>query len=259
MTDLPDLAALAATVADRRFLAAVGIVALSGIVRGFSGFGSALIYIPLMSAVYEPRIAAATVLLIDLVCGFPFAVQAVPRCTWREVAPVTVAAGLAFPLGSMALVVVNPLVLRWLIAAIVLVLLAVLASGWRYRERPTLPVSIGVGLASGLGSGAVQISGPPVIIFWLGGSVQAAVVRANLMVFFVLIGAIGFFVYLGQGLFTAQVIALSLMLGPLYLVAMVAGARWFHGSSDATYRRIAYLIIAAAAVVSVPVFDRLLR
>jgi uncharacterized protein len=228
-------------------------------VRGFAGFGAALIYIPLMSAVYEPRIAAATVLLIDLVCAIPFAVEAVPRCTWREVVPVTVAAGLAFPFGAMALVVVDPLVLRWLIAAIVLVLLAVLASGWRYRQRPTLPVSIGVGLASGLGSGAVQIGGPPVIIFWLGGSVQAAVVRANLMVFFVLIGVIGLFVYLRQGLFTVQAIGLSLLLGPFYLGAMVVGARWFHGSSDATYRRIAYLIIAAAAVVSVPVFDRLLR
>jgi uncharacterized membrane protein YfcA len=259
VTELPDLAAIATMVTDRRFLAAVGIVALSGTVRGFSGFGSALIYIPLMSAVYEPRIATATILLIDLVCGFPFAVQAVPRCTWREVVPVTVAAGLAIPLGTMALVVLDPLILRWIIAAIVLVLLAVLASGWRYRHRPTLPVSIGVGLVSGLGSGAVQIAGPPVIIFWLGGSAQAAVVRANLMVFFVLIGAIGFFVYLGQGLLTAEVIGLSLMLGPLYLIAMAAGARWFHGTSDAGYRRIAYLIIAAAAIVSVPVFDRLLR
>jgi hypothetical protein len=49
------------------------------------------------------------------------------------------------------------------------------------------------------------------------------------------------------------------MLGPLYLIAMAAGARWFHGTSDAGYRRIAYLIIAAAAIVSLPVFDRLLR
>jgi len=34
-----------AVVADRRFIAAVAISALSGLVRGFSGFGSALIYI----------------------------------------------------------------------------------------------------------------------------------------------------------------------------------------------------------------------
>ena len=56
--DLPDASAFADALADRRFIAAAAISALSGFVRGFSGFGSALIYIPLIAAVYEPRIAA---------------------------------------------------------------------------------------------------------------------------------------------------------------------------------------------------------
>ena len=42
--------------------------------------------------------------------------------------------------------------------------LAVLASGWRYHGRPSLPITIGVGLIAGLGSGAVQIAGPAVIM-----------------------------------------------------------------------------------------------
>jgi hypothetical protein len=33
----------------------------------------------------------------------------------------------------------------------------------------------------------------------------------------------------------------------------------FHGASERLYRRIAYAIIAAAAFVSLPVFDHLLR
>ena len=66
----------------------VVVAALSGLVRGFSGFGSALIYIPLVSAIYEPRIAAATLLLIDFVSSAPFSVREFPRCNWREVAPV---------------------------------------------------------------------------------------------------------------------------------------------------------------------------
>ena len=50
---------------------------------------------------------------------------------------------------------------------------------------------------------------------------------------------------------------LSLLLGLPFAVAMAAGAYWFHGSSDALYRRAAYLIIALAALVSLPVFDAL--
>ena len=47
---LPDSLLFAAAIADHRFLTALAIAALSGLVRGFSGFGSALIYMPLIAA-----------------------------------------------------------------------------------------------------------------------------------------------------------------------------------------------------------------
>ena len=189
VSDFPALSVFADAVADRRFVAAAIVSALSGLVRGFSGFGSALIYIPLISAIYEPRIAAATLLLIDFVSSTPFSLREFPRCNWREVAPVALVAAVMTPIGALALIFADPVVLRWIICGLVLMLLAVLASGWRYHGRPTLPVMAAVGAVAGLGSGAVQIAGPPVIVFWLGGRSDAITVRANLMVFFVLIGA----------------------------------------------------------------------
>jgi hypothetical protein len=69
----PDSATLAATVADPRFALAVAISILSGMVRGFSGFGAALVYVPLMSAVYGPRVAAPSFLVIDFFTGLPLA------------------------------------------------------------------------------------------------------------------------------------------------------------------------------------------
>jgi uncharacterized membrane protein YfcA len=257
--DLPDMTAISAALADRRFAVAVAIAALSGFARGFSGFGSALIYIPLIAAVYDPRIAAATLLLIDLVGSAPFTIRQLPRCNWREVVPVTAAAALAVPLGTLALIWVDPIALRWFIAVLVLTLLAVLASGWRYHGNPTLPVSIAVGLFAGFGSGAVQIAGPAVIIFWLGGSSNAVVVRANLMVFFLLMGFITGAAYVAQGIMTADVLALAVLLGVPFMLAMWAGARWFHGASEQAYRRAAYAIITLAALVSMPLWDTWLR
>ena len=259
MIDFPDLPALSAALTDRRFAAALGVAALSGFVRGFSGFGSALIYIPLIAAIYEPRIAAPTLLLIDLAGSVPFTIRELYRCNWREVAPVTTAAALAVPLGTMALLWIDPIVLRWFIAVLVLGLLVVLASGWRYHGKPTLPVSIGVGLFAGFGSGAVQIAGPAVIVFWLGGASNAVTVRANLMVFFLLMGFITGAAYVMQGIITADILALSVVLGIPFVLAMWAGARWFHGASESAYRRVAYAIIVTAAVVSMPLWDGWLR
>ena len=244
-------------VVDPRFPIAIGIAVLAGLVRGFSGFGSALIYMPLMSAVYGPKVAASTLLLIDSISSLPFTFKVMPQCNWREVTPVSIAGALALPLGVMALVLIDPLVLRWFIVVLVLGALAALASGWRYHGRPTLLASLGVGALAGIGGGAVQIGAPPLLIFWLGGNNNAATVRANIMVYFLTQAALSSIMYFFNGLFTAQTIILSLLLGVPFAVALAGGASWFHGTSDALYRRIAYAIITLAALVSLPLFDGL--
>jgi uncharacterized membrane protein YfcA len=251
------LSPMASVIADPRFPIAIGFAALAGLVRGFTGFGSALIYMPLVSAIYGPHVAAATLLLIDTVCGMPFALHALPYCNRHEVTPVVFAGVLALPFGVLALLWVDPLILRWFIAVLALAALAALVAGWRYHGRPTLLASLGVGAMAGFGAGAVQIGAPPLLVFWLGGNNNAATVRANIMVYFILQGVLACVLYFYGGLFNTQTVALALLLGLPFGGAMAAGAFWFHGTSDLLYRRVAYVIIALAGLISLPVFDGL--
>lgn len=259
MTDFLSAQTYNAILHDPRFIAAVVVTLISGLVRGFSGFGSALIYIPLIAAIYEPRIAVVTLLVTDTIASAPYSIAQTRHCNWREVAPVTLAAFATIPLGVMALQYLDPLVLRWCIAILVIVLLAVLASGWRYHGKPHLSASLGVGLFSGVSTGAVQIAGPAAIIYWLGGPSSAAVIRANLMVYFMLLAIASFVIYFFRGLFTADVLLMSVLLAPIFIVSMTVGAWMFKGASDHAYRRAAYIIIALSAVVSLPLFDELIR
>ena len=123
----------------------MAIAVIAGLVRGFSGFGSALIYMPLISVLYGPKVAAPTLLLIDTICSLPFTVHAAPQCNLREVAWVSLAGFVFLPLGVMALVYIDAILLRWFIAALVLLALVALISGWRYHGRPTVPASLGTG------------------------------------------------------------------------------------------------------------------
>jgi uncharacterized membrane protein YfcA len=257
--EFPDSATFAATLADRRLLGAAAVSALSGLVRGFSGFGGAMIYMPLVAAIYEPRIAAVTILLVDFISSTPFAIPELRRCVWREVVPISIAMALGVPVGTWALLTLDPIVLRWTISILVLGLLAVLASGWRYRGEPRMPVTLGVGLFAGASSGAVQIGGPPVVLYWLSRGSSAATMRANLMVFFAFCGVALATAYAVMGLFSGRMLALSLLLGIPYLIGVGIGARFFHGTSDRLYRGVAYIIIAVAALISLPLLDPLLR
>jgi uncharacterized membrane protein YfcA len=257
--EFPDSSHLSAAIADPRFVAAIGITLLSGVVRGFSGFGSALIYIPLASAAYGPKAAAAAFVLIDFFCTIPLAIRAWPACNKREVLPLTLACALTIPFGALLLLHVDPTWVRWGIAALILGLLAVLFSGWRYRGQASLPLTIGVGLISGITGGATTLTGPIAIIYWLGSASGAAVVRANLIVFFLLTDALVSTTYYAQGLLTSEALSLVLLTALPFLLALGAGARLFRGASDLTYRRTAYAIVALAALVSLPIFDGLLR
>jgi uncharacterized protein len=117
LIEFPNFESLAATPHDRRFAAAVAIAVLAGVVRGFSGFGSGLIYVPLMTAVYlEARFATVSFMLMDYVCFAPDMIRAVPQCHWREIMPAFTAAIVTAPLGTMMQNTVDPVMLRWGIA-----------------------------------------------------------------------------------------------------------------------------------------------
>lgn len=254
-----DPSLFAGLVADRRFPLAICIVIVAGLVRGFSGFGSALIHIPLIAALYNPRIAAVTILLIDFAGAAPLSIREFRKCNWHDVLPVAIVAGLSIPVGALALTWIDPVILRWFIAFLIFLLLLPLALGWRYAGKPNFVASSIVGMISGLGAGAVQIGAPAVVLYWLGTVAQVATLRANLMVHLLLLDIFGVAVYGAKGFLTADGVALAILMGAPFFAAMAAGAYLFHGASDLFYRRVAYGIIALAALLSLPLFDAMLR
>ena len=117
---------------------------------------------------------------------------------------------------------------------------------------------IGIGIVNGLVGGLTGLGGvvSTVSCQWRGWTrdAQRAVFQPVLFAAFVVI-SISLTV---TGAFTAETIKLY-GLGLPFMLAMWLGARWFHGASDTAYRRAAYAIIIAAAIVSLPLWDKWLR
>jgi len=190
-------------------LAIVGMIA--GIVRGFAGFGSGLILMPVASALIEPKLAVAVFLATDFVASAPLIPPAMRRCDWASVLPTAALAIIFIPSGVFALVHSDPVVVRWGISILTILMLALLVSGWRYPGKPYFAASLGVGAASGFLSGISQIAGPPIVTYWMSGPFPVATIRANLITFFLFTSIGSFFTYFFNGLFTPAVIAISLV------------------------------------------------
>jgi uncharacterized membrane protein YfcA len=237
----------------------VFVTLVSGIVRGFSGFGGALIFIPVVSAVLGPRIAVPTFYLADLGSATPYGLASVRKCNWGMVLPMLIGTWIAQPFGATLLETMNPDLLRWGMAGMVIAMLALLLTGWRFRGEPKTWLTFLVGVFAGGLGGATGISGPPVIAYWLGGRTDAVTTRANIMVYYAFSSLAIDVIYFLKGMFTLQIVFYALIVWPCYAAGLAIGARLFGKASDDMFRRVAYALVAVSAVISLPLFDGLVR
>ena len=237
----------------------ISVLFIGGCVRGFAGFGAGMIFMPVASSVMLPSTAAATFLFVDGVVAMPLVVRAIRICDWSTVVPAAFGAIISVHFGAWLLANSNLLVLRWTIFLIVTGLLLLLVSGWRYKRRPTSSVSLSVGALSGVLGGISQVSAPPVVAFWISSAKEPAIVRANMIVFFALASFGTAAAYILYGFYTREVFHLLLLAAPTYGLAIFVGSKGFRRANPNLYGKIAYALIAIAAITSMPALDPVFR
>lgn len=238
---------------------ALAAAIIGGFIRGFAGFGGALIFMPVASAVFGPRLAAPIFLVMDYLLTLPMVVKSFPVCRWPTVLPAALAGMATAPLGAWILANGDPVTVRWILCLLVIALLALIASGLRFHGEPHTAASAGVGGVAGIFGGIGQVSGPAVAAFWMSGPYPVAVIRANLFCFFGLISLSSFAAYFWNGFFSRESMTLAALVGPAYAVSLFLGGRFFGKTAGANYRLVIYALIALAALSSMPVFDPWLR
>jgi uncharacterized membrane protein YfcA len=240
-------------------IAICAVAFVSGTARGFSGFGSALIFMPLASSIAGPRLVAALLLIIDFIAAAPLLPNAWKQADRKATAVMVAGALVGVPIGTYFLTRLEPVTTRWIISAFVFALLMLLISGWRYRGKDHAAVSVAVGGLSGFCSGLAQTGGPPIVGYWLGRPIASTIARANIMLFFGASDLFSVVSYALTGLITADAIKLSCVVGPVYAIGVWFGASLFGRASEKLFRAICYALIAAAVLIGLPALDGVLR
>lgn len=237
----------------------IAIACVAGLARGFSGFGAALIFIPLGGAIIGPKLISPVLLVIDGLATLGMIPAAWKSASRRELFTMVAGAALGVPAGTAVLALMDPQLLRWAITAVAAALLALLVSGWRYHGESRAYLAAGVGLIAGLFSGAAQLGGPPVVAYWLGGKTDFTKVRANVILYFALSTCLSVVSYYLGGLFVETVFALTLIILPSYALGLFAGSKLFGLAKESTFRITCYLLIGASAVIGMPALGGILR
>ena len=177
---MPDLLALP-------FLICAVVAFIAGMVRGFAGFGAAMVMTPVFSALYGPAVGMALCLLLEIVVVLPLLPGVVRLVDWRRIGLLLVAAAVGVPIGNLVLTRSEPEPMRWAISAIVLGAVILLASGWHFSGRPRTVTTLAAGASSGFLNGLSGMAGPPIAFYYLAGDETVTRVRANLTTYFVFV------------------------------------------------------------------------
>lgn len=235
------------------------IVFATGIVRGFSGFGSGMIIGPSTAALFTPKIALAMIAVLDLIPTLVIVWPARNDVNWKELTPVIIGYGVMVPLGVWFLTTSDPIYLRWFISISIFIAIAMLWSGWRFRGERTRKTSFAVGGLGGFMGTAAALPGPAALLYWLASTAKAKTVRANMIYYLFITDVFIIIGYLFADVFTKSAVAMGLLGIPGYFIGILIGMFAFKNASDTVYRIIAYVIILISAITSLPLLDNLLR
>jgi uncharacterized membrane protein YfcA len=239
----------------------IAAMVLAGVVRGVSGFGQALVFIPLAGLLYQPKFAVPLLWVADGLVT-PLLLRPHARVAqWGEIVPLAIGGAVMLPAGIWLLNNLDAIVLRWAICSLVLLSTIGVAAGWRFRVTASRPVSLVVGGLSGLAGGATGMSGVPLVLFWLGRDTDAARIRSNVFVYLWLLGLVSLVAGAALGVVGSRVVLDGVVLAPGYAVATVVGNRVFHrghgtsaGEREAMFRRLALGLCASSAVAGLPLW-----
>ena len=222
---------------------------LAGVVRGFSGFGTAMIFLPFASSVVDPVPALIILCIMDIIGPMIMSPRVAGDANPRELFRLVAGAAVAMPFGIAMLEMLSSDMFRNTVSILTLALVAIMASGWRYQGQTSNLAVLGIGGAGGLLAGATGVPGPPVMLFYLVRPLSAACIRANIFMYLILADVLLLAMLTFRGWLTSGPVYVGLAVTLVYFLALIIGARFFQPGREREYRVAAYSIIAASAVL----------
>lgn len=226
----------------------LGTVCLAGLVRGFTGFGSAMVMAPIFVLYLSPAESVASVLMLDLIVSLQLLPGAFRDVNWRLSTPLGLSAWLTTPLGLWLVLIVDKDLMRHIVAIFVLTFVLILYRGWRYKGRPNLFASMVVGGLSGLAAATTSMGGPPAILYLLSNMENVRSFRATIIVFFFLVSVpVVFGLALGQ-VINGETLYRIAALAPPFMIAAWLSSKFVRFADEKLFRRVALAILTVIAL-----------
>lgn len=215
------------------------VVFLAALLRGYAGFGSSLLMVPVLAWALGPKSAVAIGVLLEGVATLMLVPATFRYVDSRTFWIVGGASAIGIPVGQLALTSLDPSVTNVCISAAVTLMAAMVWKGSALRMPRGTATKIGVGATSGFLTGFGSVGGPPLVLYILSSVGAAKQKRADVIAIAGVSQGLAIVSMIFFKILTPSNIQASLLLAPIFYFGGVLGSKLFNRSSDRAYQRLA--------------------
>lgn len=161
------------------------IVFFAGIVRGYSGFGFAVIAVIGLNLFLAPAESVPIVLGLDFICSIGLLRQALKQAHIDTFKTLVAGSMVGIPIGLLLIYIVPATWLKIAICSFVLILVALLLQKPKPLHKDSVKRRFVTGIASGTGASSASIGGPMVLFYILSSPLDVTTQRATMILFFI--------------------------------------------------------------------------
>lgn len=232
---------------DYTVLALIMIVFIGAFTQGLTGFGFALISVPLLSLIMDVKAAIPLGALCGLVINILLFLKYKNRIVLREIAPLAAGAFLGIPTGAILLREAHPGIIKIILALVILAFALFSLLGRVRKKEISANWGYFYGIMAGILGGAFNTNGPPVLIYSYLKGWDKNKMKASLIGFFTFTSVVIVSSHAAAGLITKDILVQFLYLLPVIAAGIVYGNHLFSRISAKIYNKV---IIYSLIVIS---------
>ena len=232
------------------FILIIIIITFSGFIRGFLGFGSGLITIPILSFIYSPIFAVVFNIIIEIPTTIYLTYIGIKTCKFKEISPMFFSMMTMIPIGTIFLISIDEKIIKTLMSILVIFFVLLIASGWRLKTSINNYIFVVTGSISGLMQGSTGMGGPPFATILLSKGDNDQITRGNILVMssgIVVSTVISMYFF---NLFSHELLLAGILASPFYIFFSYIGSLFFNLSGKKYFRNISLIALGIIGITT---------
>lgn len=231
-------------------LAVSGIIFFASVVRGFTGFGLALVAVPLVQFLMPVTDTAVFIAIVNLVFSVLYYRRSRKVISGVPLGSMAIFTGLGVAAGTLILKFVNPAYIQLIWGILILLIVLFLARGLSFKIRSEKSALTLSGIFGGILAGSTGITGPPVAIILASMKTPKEKFNAIISVFILFAVTYALVFYLVAGLIRKEPAILALCSVPAMLAGLYTGDRLVEHISQKTFTTIVYIVLIIMGIIT---------